>query len=102
MMPKKPKEALFNGKPLSYWKHMAHELVVDSLVRASVNFQSTNVFTSLPQKIAAERLMALALAENPVLVRKSLEERDRCLKGLNLFITHFAAASPKPKPKKKR
>jgi ribosomal protein L11 len=73
-----------NGQPMSHWKREAKKVVLDSLVRAAINFGwgRQRPEQSIIHKIAADRLMELANGEDPGLVKELLEERDRCLAGL--------------------
>ena len=63
---------------MSHWEAMAHENVVDALLRASLRCD----VRSLPGKIAGERLLALANAEDLEMVQKLLAERDNCQIGM--------------------
>lgn len=66
------REKMFNGKPMSYWKQQAKEIVVRELLAAA----SLDV-NSLPCKLAHKRLMALAMAEDAALVEKIQKEREQ-------------------------
>ena len=68
---------MFNGKPMKYWEGEAHKLVVDCLVRASLGVDVRSIIG----KLASERLMELANAEDSELVKEVFEERDRCMEG---------------------
>lgn len=72
------KKQRFLGKPMAHWEAMAKELVVDHLVRGSLACDEH----SLPGKIARERLMALAQAEDAALVTKVLDDRGRFQTGI--------------------
>jgi hypothetical protein len=80
-----------NGKPMRHWQKMADELVMDCLVRAISDFECSNsAAQSLPQRLASERLVAIAKAENPELYQKVCDERDRCIKNfIQLFPLSF-------------
>ena len=91
MMPKatetnktKSLPARLNGKPLAHWEAMAQELVVDLLVCASLK---------------GERLMALAVAENPALVQEALAARSRFQHGAAHALAAFLP-EPVGKPRK--
>lgn len=89
-----------NGKPMSHWEREGKRVVLDSLVRAATYLgwgSDRPELQSVVHKIAADRLMELANAEDPVLVKELLEERSRCLDNLALFAASFAG-----QPKKKR
>jgi hypothetical protein len=77
---KKKKKVMFNGKPMGYWEQMAHEMVVEVLVRAAVTYD--HPLSSLPQQLAAKRLWELIKAEGPKTAKKLLEERERCFDGI--------------------
>jgi hypothetical protein len=81
-----------NGKPMSYWEHMGKELLVDALVRAAIDYgwDIDPKFQSIPQKIAADRLMAMANAEDAEIVKELLAERDRCRENIALFVASLS------------
>ena len=60
------------GKPMSHWEDAAHTLVVRALVQASL--LDTR---SIIGKLASERLMQLARAEDSDLVDEMLAEQER-------------------------
>lgn len=62
---------------MSHWERQAEEYVIDVLVRASFNADQNSIIG----RMAAEQLMALAVAKSPELVSKANVERDRCLTG---------------------
>ena len=75
-----------NGKPLRHWKKMADELVMDCLVRAIADLcGSMPDRASLPQQIAAARLIEIAKAENEPLYHATCDTRKRCISNLNQF-----------------
>ncbi len=72
------REKMFNGKPMSHWKQQAHELVVSQLLTAA------NLDTrALPCKLARDRLMELALAEDAALVKKITSDRERTMANVS-------------------
>lgn len=78
-----------NGKPMSHWEREAKRMVLDSLVRAAVYFgwgSERPDIQSIIHKIAADRLMELANAEDPNLVKELLAERNRCQMNLARFL----------------
>jgi len=77
----------FNGKPFSHWEDEAEELVIETLLRSSHNFDQR----SLIGHLASKRLMEIATKENPTLVERVLAQKDRCLQG---FQTIMAGLSP--------
>ncbi len=79
------------NKPMSHWEQMAHEMVVEELVRAALKYSGKN--PSVPGKIAAKRLWELANVESPETVQKVLAERDACLQGLAAFRNSIAPDS---------
>jgi hypothetical protein len=72
------KRKRFNGKPFSHWQREADELVVELILRAAL--QHTDP-TSIIGHIARKRLLEIAQAENPILVKKVLAVRSACLAG---------------------
>lgn len=86
-----------NGKPMSHWEAMGKRLVVDAMVRAAINWGWSGDPTrqSIPQQIAANRLMELANAEDPVLVDELLAERARCQEGLAQFMASLSKGKGK-------
>lgn len=64
---------------------MAHTMVIDAIVRAAFQYKDTNPSSSLPRKMAHDRLMALANGIDPVETGKVLAERDRCVAGLSVW-----------------
>jgi hypothetical protein len=65
------------GKSMAHWERMAKKLVVEQLVHAS--FVDTR---SIPGKIASDRLIALARAEDPTLFDEVLKEREGLAYGV--------------------
>jgi hypothetical protein len=91
-----------NGQPMSHWEREGKKLVVWTLVRAATKFGwSTNrpELQSIIHKIAADRIMELANAEDSSLVQEALDERSRCQTALVAF---FASWAPDPPSKRKR
>lgn len=68
----------FNRKPFSHWQAEADELVVELILRAAL--QHTDP-TSIIGFMARKRLLAIAQAENPTLVKKVLAVRAACRTG---------------------
>lgn len=81
-----------NGKPMSHWEAMGKRLVVDAMVRAAIGWGwgEDPAKQSIPQKIAADRLMELANAEDPELVGELLAERARCQENLARFLVSLS------------
>lgn len=77
-----PRSKLYNGKPMSHWEKMAKETVVDHLIRSAMRCDQR----SLPGKIAYDRLMDLAKAEDPEVVKELLEEMKRCQRNLGRIL----------------
>jgi len=85
-----PTKKKINGQPMSHWKKMAEELVIDVLVRASLDYGwGREQSRSIVQELAAEKLMELAVVENPEIVKKLLEERDCCIAGCTAILKYF-------------
>lgn len=91
-----------NGKPMKHWEQMGKELVVDIMVRAAIQYGwgMDSKCQSLPQKIAADRLMGLANAEDSEIVEKLLAERARCQENLALFIASLSGGEAKKRKRK--
>ena len=84
------KGKLFNGQPMSHWQRKADELVMDCLVRAVYSVTDpTPETTSLIRKLAAERLTAIAKAENPEMYAEICGQRDRCIRNMCKTINFF-------------
>jgi len=87
-----------NGKSMAHWEREGKRVVLDSLVRAATYLgwgSDRPELQSIVHKIAADRLMELANAEGPELVKELLEERSRCLDNLALFAASFAGRKRK-------
>lgn len=88
-----------NGKPMAHWERQAERVVVDVLVRAATSFgwrplgaespEFPDPHQSIIHKLAADRLMAMAEAESPALVKELLDERDRCRSNIMRFISEL-------------
>jgi hypothetical protein len=85
------KRKRFNKQPFSHWERMADELVVESLVRASLCDRR-----SIVGYMAAKRLMSMALNESPTLVKKVLEERAICQQNMMAIFDEFRGDEPFP------
>ena len=64
------KKAEFNGKPFTHWQNEARELVLDSLLRASM-LETSSIIGYLAHK----RIIDLAKKESPELLKRAVEER---------------------------
>jgi len=76
----------FNNKPYSHWEQKAQYAVVDWLVRAALNTDTR----CLPGKLAHDRLMELAKAENPELVKEVLGDVDRFQRNIARVVSGLA------------
>jgi hypothetical protein len=74
------KRKRFNGKPFSHWQAQADELVVDSILRAALQYTEQEQ-PSIIAHLAGQRLLEIAQAESPTLFEKVLATRARCLEG---------------------
>ncbi len=72
------KNALFNKKPIRYWRAQADELVMELLVRAAYHQTDEH---SIIGHLARKRLVEIAKAENKTLFKKILQERQRSMAG---------------------
>ena len=70
----------FNGKPLSYWQAQADELVVESILRAALQYTDQR-HPSIIGYLAGKRLLEIARTESPTLFQKVMATRARCLEG---------------------
>jgi len=61
----------FNGKPMAHWDAKADELMIRCLLDAA-NLDTRSIIGAK----AAERIINLAMAINPVLVRKLISDRE--------------------------
>lgn len=86
----------FNGKPMSHWERKAKEVVVEILVRAATDYgwrplgaespEFPDPHQSIIHKLAADRLMAMAMAEDPEIVKEMLANRARFQENLARFV----------------
>lgn len=76
------KRKSFNGKPFSHWEEGATELVVEMLLRASLNVDEK----SLIGYLASKRLGELARDENPELYERVLAKKEA---SHQLFLKFF-------------
>lgn len=84
-----------NGKPMSHWEREARRVVLDTLVRGATYLGwggGRPELQSIVHKIAADRLMELANAEDPELVGELLAERSRCQENLALFVASMGGS----------
>lgn len=75
----------FNGKPYKYWKDKADEHVMESLVRAAYHNTCSQ---SLIGYIACKRLLAIAEAMDPDLLKATLKQREKCLSGFATIVVN--------------
>ena len=76
----------YNGKPLAHWIAMADELVMYAIVRG-INPDRLSIVHTM----ATERLTHLAMAINPELYRKIVDERDRCREAIPAILASMLA-----------
>jgi len=74
------KRKKFNGKPFSYWKDQADELVIESILRAALLHTETQ-YPSIINYLVGKRLLEIAQAENSAIVKKILTIRSNCIEG---------------------
>lgn len=72
----------YNGKPMAHWGRLAHELVVDHLVRAALRCDEHSIVGEL----AAKRLWALANAEDAQEVARLLVERETFQRNVSAIV----------------
>lgn len=87
----------FNGKPMSHWKRVAHEMVVDELVRAAYRFDYRS---SVPGKISHQRLLELAREEDPDEFEHVMERQERTWHKFMLYMNSLMESSAKRKQAK--
>lgn len=78
---------MLNGKPMSYWRRQAKELVVSQLL-AAANLD----VGMLPCKLARERLMALAMAEDAELVEEFQKGRSQWVAKAYRLLSRITAS----------
>lgn len=74
-----------NGKPYKHWKDKADEHVMESLVRAAYHNTCSQ---SLIGYIACKRLLAIAEAMDPDLLKATLKQREKCLSGFATIVVN--------------
>ena len=88
----------FNGKPIDYWQTEADKLVMYGLVTLYKRFDG-GPLSSLPGKLAFERLQKLATDVDPVLFARTCMEFDRMRENAMKMLGGVLAG---PAKKKKR
>lgn len=66
------------------WNYEAKKLVIETLIRAASNYgwgSDKEYLVAIPHKIAAKRLMELAMKEDENILKEVLKEREICLEG---------------------
>jgi len=95
-----------NKRPLSHWEQEAERVIVETLVRGAIGYGwqpgdgPNDERQSIIHMIAADRLMALAEAENSELVKELLVERDGCLEAISSIMGSYLDTT-KPTGKRK-
>lgn len=69
------KKGRFNGKSMKHWERMAHELVVEELLRAALRHDA-NPAMSIVGYMASNKLMIMARNLDDELVGKLIDERN--------------------------
>lgn len=100
------KHGLYNGQPIQHWLAMAEENVMTVIVRGINEDKNSLVAT-----VTSERLKGLAMALNPSLYYKTVEERDRMRAVIPRCVAHILGHDsvpicekhrPKTKTKKRK
>ncbi len=72
------KEKMFNGKPMSHWRHEADKLLIYILAHEADTVDRRSIVGDM----VAERLIHLAKAVNPALYEKTMEEHGWRLENI--------------------
>lgn len=90
------KKGRYLGKSPKQWREMARQLYADSLLRAS------NVGGGVVGTMVTTRILGILAKEDPEMLQRTVETRDRCLANMNLFVASFALTSAERQAADKR
>lgn len=96
-MPRKIKEEMFNGKPMSHWNREADKLVIECLVRAS-RLDTRSIIGAQ----ASERLINLAKAISPQLYADTEAQIALMQRNLALVLNDCIAPDPPKRRARKK